>query len=150
MNFPYLDRLENRIVIGENVNAEIQALLQREGFGTLSFQYVGGDLVLVGNYNEHMKSSFKDLMKQIDALKGISKIQNYAVATTANGAAIDLSQQFQVTGAAQYDGKGYSAILNGKIYAVGDLVSGMAITEIDPSTILLEKDGIKYKINYTR
>ncbi len=150
VNFPYLDRLENQLVIGENLNAQIQSLFQMKGFGALSFQYVNGELVLSGNYSEKMGNEFKDLMKQLDAIQGVSGIKNYAIATTPNQAAIDVSQQFQVSGTSQHDGHGFSVVLNGKIYTVGDAVGGMAITEIDPSTILLEKDGIKYKINYTR
>ena len=150
VNFPYLDRLENRVVVGENLNAELQGLLQSKGFGTLAFQYSNGEVILTGNYSEEMLDSFKSLMDQIHTIKGVASVKNYAVATTANGAAIDVSGQFQVTGISQHDGKGYSAILNGKIYTLGDMVSGMAIQEIDPNTILLAKDGIKYKINYTR
>jgi hypothetical protein len=55
-----------------------------------------------------------------------------------------------VTGSSLYDGRGYSVVLNGKIYTLGDLVDGMKITSIEQSTILLEKDGLKYKIEYTR
>jgi len=150
INFPYLDRLENRVVVGENLSAEVQALLQSKGFGMLAFQYSNGEVILTGNYSDKMEDSFKSLLEQIHTIKGVATIKNYAVATLPNAAAIDLSGQYQVTGISQYDGKGYSAILNGKIYTLGDVVSGMAIQEIDPNTILLEKDGIKYKINYTR
>lgn len=150
VNFPYLDRLENKVVVGENLNAEIQALILSKGFGTLGFQYTSGELVLTGNYSIKMEDQFKDLIKTLDAVKGVTQVKNFAVAVTQNQAAIDVSGQFQVTGISKHDGKGFSAILNGKIYTLGDQVNGMAITEIDPETILLEKDGIKYKINYTR
>ena len=150
MNFPYLDRLENKIVVGENLNAQVQALLLSKGFGALTFQYASGDLVLSGNYSDKMDGQFKDLLKDLGQIKGIAGVKNFAVASTPSQAAIDISSQFQITGISQHDGKGFSAILNGKIYTLGDQVGGMAITEIDPATILLEKDGIKYKINYTR
>jgi hypothetical protein len=48
------------------------------------------------------------------------------------------------------EGRGYSVILNGKIYTIGDLVEGMTLTAIEPTTILLEKDGLRYRIDYTR
>jgi type III secretion system YscD/HrpQ family protein len=150
VNFPYLDRLENEVVVGENLNTQIQGLLLSKGFGALSFQYANGEVVLAGNYSEKMGSQFQDLLKEIDKVKGVSGVKNFAVATTPNQAAIDVSGQFQVTGISQHEGKGFSAILNGKIYTIGNQVSGMEITEIDPTTILLEKEGIKYKINYTR
>jgi type III secretion system YscD/HrpQ family protein len=150
VNFPYLDRLENHVVVGENLNAQIQGLLQSKGFGSLTFQYANGEIVLAGNYSNKMDDQFKDLLKEIDQIKGVSGVKNFAVASSPTQAAIDISGQFQVTGNAKHDGKGYSVILNGKIYTVGTQVDGMGITEIDPTTILLEKDGIKYKINYSR
>lgn len=149
-NFPYLDRLENKVVVGEILNAQVEGLILSKGFGGVSFQYINGDLVLSGNYSDKMNDQFKTLLKELDAVQGVNGVKNFAVASTPNQAAIDISGQFQVTGISQYDGKGFSAILNGKIYELGDQVSGMSITEIDPATILLEKDGIKYKINYTR
>jgi hypothetical protein len=97
-----------------------------------------------------MTDQMQELIKEIDAIKGVTGVKNFAVASSPNQAAIDISDQFQVTGISQHDGKGYGAVLNGKIYTLGDQVSGMSITEIDPAMILLEKDGIKYKINYTR
>jgi hypothetical protein len=107
-------------------------------------------VVLAGNYSDKMGSQFQELLKEIDKMKGVSGVKNFSVESTPNQAAIDLSGQFQVTGNSQHEGKGFSAILNGKIYTIGNQVSGMEITEIDETTILLEKEGIKYKINYTR
>jgi type III secretion system YscD/HrpQ family protein len=150
MNFPYLDRLENKFFVVDNLNIEIESLFLAKGFGSLSFQYSNGELVIAGNYSEKRSNAFNDLIKEIDSVKGINGVKNYAVPTTPNQAAIDLSSQFQVTGMADQEGKGYSVILNGKIYTLGDLVNGMTITEIDPMTILLEKEGIKYKINNIR
>ncbi len=150
VNFPYLDRLENEVVVGENLNAQLQGLLISKGFGALTFQYANGEVVLAGNYSDKMGSQFQELLKEIDKVKGVSGVKNFAVATTPNQAAIDISGQFQVTGNSQHEEKGFSAILNGKIYTIGNQVSGMEITEIDETTILLEKEGIKYKINYTR
>ncbi len=150
VNFPYLDRLENKVVVGDILNAQIQAMLLAKGFVTLTFQYSNGELMLSGNYSNAMSDSFNGLVKELEAVNGVAGVKNFAVASNPNQAAIDISSQFQVTGISQHDGAGYSAILNGKIYTLGDQVNGMSITEIDPMTILLEKDGIKYKISYTR
>ncbi|HSX38086.1 MAG TPA: type III secretion system inner membrane ring subunit SctD [Chlamydiales bacterium] len=150
VNFPYLDRLENKIVIGEILNAQITALLQSKGFLSLTFQYVNGEIVLSGSYSNKMEKELKDLIKQIDQIKGVAGVKNYAVTVNPSSAAIDISDQYRLTGISEHDGKGFGAILNGKIYTLGHLVNGMTITEIDPTMILLEKDGIKYKINYMR
>lgn len=149
VNFPYLDRLTSHVVVEENLNAQVESLLLAAGFSAVKLQLANGEVILTGNYSEKRKSDFEDFVEKLDKVPGISHVKNYAVATMPQLAAIDLSQQFHVGGSSQFDGHGYSVVLNGKIYTLGDAVEGMKITEIDPSTILLEKDGLKYKINYT-
>jgi hypothetical protein len=39
-------------------------------------------------------------------------------------------------------------VINGKILSLGDNLDGMVITAISPTAVLLEKDGLKFKINY--
>ncbi len=150
VNFPYLDRLDNQVVIEETLNVQLQAMVAAERLGGVTFQLSNGNVVLLGRYNENLESQYKALIKQINGIKGVTSVKNFAVATHPNQAGIDVSQQFQVTGSSTYDGRGYSVVMNGKIYTLGDNVDGMKITSIEPSTILLEKDGLKYTINYTR
>jgi type III secretion system YscD/HrpQ family protein len=150
VNFPYLDRLENQVVVEENLNAQLQGMIAAAGIGGVTFQLSNGEVILSGRYSNKMESEYEDLLKQINAAAGVTGVKNFAVASTPNQAAIDISQQYQVSGSSMFDGRGYSAILNGRIYTLGDAVDGMKITSIDPGTILLEKDGVKYKIDYTR
>ncbi len=150
VNFPYLDRLENNVVIEQTLNAQLQALIGAQSLGAVTFQLTNGNVILSGMYNQDLDSEFKKLLKEINAVKGITSVKNFAIPTHPSKAGIDLTQQYQITGTSEYDGRGYSAIMNGKIYTLGDQVDGMKITAIEPSTILLEKDGLKYKIDYTR
>ncbi|HSX26972.1 MAG TPA: type III secretion system inner membrane ring subunit SctD [Chlamydiales bacterium] len=150
VNFPYLDRLQNKVAIVENLNTQLQSLLTSQSFGAVTMQLTNGDVVLAGVYSDKMEGEYKDLLKQINAIPGVHSVKNFAVATHPNQAGIDLTQQYQVTGSSMFDGRGYSIVLNGKIYTLGDQVDGMKITTIEPNTILLEKDGLKYKIDYTR
>lgn len=150
VNFPYLDRLENKVVAEENLNAELQSLLAAKGFGAVAIQLNNGDVVLTGRYSNKAQEEFDKIEKQIRLTNGIVNLKNFAIATTPEMAAIDVTQQYQVAGSSMFDGSGYSAILNGKIYTLGDAIDGMKITTIQKNTILLEKDGIKYKIDYTR
>jgi type III secretion system YscD/HrpQ family protein len=149
-NFPYLDRLENNVVIEQSLNTQLQSIIAAQNLGAVTFQLSNGNVVLSGLYNEKMDEEFKKLLKEINGIKGITSVKNFAVATHASRAGIDLSQQYQVTGTSIYDGRGYSAVINGRIYTLGDQIDGLKITSIETSTILLEKDGLKYKIDYTR
>lgn len=149
VNFPYLDRLENNVVIEQTLKAQLQAIITAANLGGVTFQLANGNVILSGNYNEKLNSEVKSIVKQINGIKGVATVKNYTMGTHATQAGIDLTQQFEVTGSATYDGRGYSVVMNGKIYTIGDLVSGMKITAIDTNTVQLEKDGLKYKIDYT-
>ncbi len=148
LNFPYQDRLENRVAVDETLNTEIESLLLSQGFGAVSFQLNQGSIVLSGVYDHRHEKQFKELLEQIKKLGPITSVQNFAIATSSKLAAINLSGQYAVSGASFTQGKGFNVVLNGKIYEIGDLFQGMEITNIDLHTILLEKDGVKYKIDY--
>ena len=150
INFPYVDRLENRVIIAETLTAQLQSLLLAHGFGAITFQTANGEVILSGRYSEKMESEYRKLLKQLHSIQGIANVKNFAMPTTPNQAAIDITQQFQVAGAAEHDGRGFNVVLNGKIYSIGDDVQGMKITSIEKNMILLEKDGMKYKIDYAR
>lgn len=149
VNFPYLDRLENNVVIEQTLNTQLQSMIAAENLGGVTFQLSNGVIVLSGMYNETMDRQFKRLLKELNGVKGVTSVRNFAVAAHPNRAGIDISQEYQVTGTSTYDGRGYSVVMNGKIYTLSDPVDGMKITSIEPNTILLEKDGLKYKIDYT-
>lgn len=150
VNFPYLDKLTNKVVAQENLTAQVQGLILAKGFGSLSLQVTNGEIILAGNYSNKMESEYAAMLKNLSKIDGITGIKNYAAATDPNAAAVNVTDQYAVSGLSQFDGHGYSAILNGKIYTLGDIIGGMKITTIEQNTILLEKDGIKYKIDYTR
>ena len=150
VNFPYLDRLENKVVIEEVLDTELQGLIGAQNFGAVTVQLANGEVILAGRYSDDKKSEYAQLLKKINGLNGVHSVKDFAVATHPNMARIDVTANYQVSGSTMVDHHGYSVVVNGKIYTVGDHVDGMAITKIDPSTILLEKDGLKYKIDYMR
>jgi type III secretion system YscD/HrpQ family protein len=150
VNFPYLDRLNNQVVVEEVLNAQVQAMVATQNLGAVTFQLSNGNVILTGRYNETMGNQYEDLIKQMNALQGVTSVKSFAIPTHPSHAGIDVTQNYQVTGSSTFDGRGYSVVMNGKIFTLGDQVDGMKITSIEPSTILLEKDGLKYKIDYGR
>jgi type III secretion system YscD/HrpQ family protein len=150
LNFPYLDLLHNQVTVETTLKSEIEQKLRSQGFGSLQFELIQGKLVLSGLYSEKKKSQLHHLLDELSSLPGVASLQDAATAVRADLASIDLSSQFTVGGSSLLDGKGFSVVLNGKIYTLGDQVEGMQIVEIRPNTILLEKDGLKYKIEYGR
>lgn len=149
VNFPYLDRLQNGLVVEENLNAQVQSLFVKAGFGAVTFQITNGDVVLSGRYSQKSERDFRELVQRLNAIHGVAKVSDYAIGVTADMAGIDVTQNYQVGGVALQDSKGYSVVLNGKVYSLGDSVDGMKITSIQQKMILLEKDDLSYRIDYT-
>jgi len=148
LNFPYLDKLENKVVIDQVLQVQIATLLTQKGFSSLSFEMISGKLVLAGRYDKKLSSNFKQLLEQLLKTPGVHSIKNLAISSDAMNSRIDLSTKYKITGWAKYDSQN-SVVANGKIIIPGDILDGMEVTNISENTILLEKDDIKYKINYS-
>lgn len=148
MNFPYLDRFDNQVVVENNLSTQIESKLIEKGFSGVTFQLSNGELVLAGRVDEDHKRSFNEILTNFKALMGIRTVKNFVVFTTANSSRVDVSSTYQVTGYSKGDTKNLYVLINGRILSNGDILDGMLITAIQPNNVLLEKDGIKYLINY--
>jgi type III secretion system YscD/HrpQ family protein len=148
VNFPYLNRLDNQVVVENNLNTQIEGLLVEKGFSGVTFQLSNGELVLSGRVDSAHTRQFNDIIEQFKNLRGIRQVKNFVVYTTAESSRIDLSSQYQVSGFSKSDSELAYVVINGKILASGDVLDGMTITALQPNVILLEKDGLKFRINY--
>jgi type III secretion system YscD/HrpQ family protein len=148
INFPYLDRLENQVVIETNLVAQIQGMLIENGFSGVTFQLANGELVIAGRVDEKRTDSFRETINLFKNLKGVRVVKNFVVYTTADSSRIDLTSQYKITGYSQKDEESYFVVINGRILGQGETIDGMTITAVQPNIVLLEKDGLKFKINY--
>lgn len=148
LNFPYLDRLENQVVIETNLQTQIQSILIAKGYSGVTFQLSNGELVLAGRVDHKQTSSFSETLDQFKMLKGVRQVKSFVIYTTADTSRIDVSSQYRVTGYSKKDDQNMFVVINGKILSIGDNIDGMNITSILPSMVLLEKDGLKFRINY--
>lgn len=148
LNFTYLNQLKNELVINSLVQQRIQAILTQNGFGTVSFNYSMGDLVLSGPVEKSQEKSLKKIVEQIREIKGIENIDTIVTYTNENTARIDISTKYQVNGSSIRDGVEAYVLINGKILSKGKMLDGMLITAITAKEIFLEKDGVKYKIDF--
>ena len=148
MNFPYLDSLENQTVVESDLSMQIQGLLIEKGFSGVTFQLSNGELVLAGRVDGRMSSSFNETIDLFKGLRGIRQVKNFVVHTTADSSRVDISKQYQVSGYSRKDEKNLFVVINGRILTLGDALDGMTITSILANMVLLEKDGIKFRINY--
>jgi type III secretion system YscD/HrpQ family protein len=149
-NFPYVDKLESRVVVENVLKLQIEGLIITKGFSAITYQLNNGELVIAGRYSMDNSSEFESLLDNLKKLDGVRTLKNVAIKTTPDMARINLSQTYTVSGYITSDKKGVSIIVNNKIVNMGGSLDGMKITDINPDSIYLEKEGLKYKIDYKR
>ena len=148
MNFPYLDRLESNVVVESNLMTQIQSMLLERGFNNVTYQLTDGELVLSGRVDGRDEGRFDKLVKDFKSVPGVRILKNYVIFTNEESSLVDLSSKYKVMGFSKKDGSNQFIVINGKILTLGDTLDGMTITSISASAVLLEKDGLKFKINY--
>ena len=148
LNFPYLDRLENQIVVETNLQLQVGGMILEKGFGGVTFQLNNGDLILSGRVDQKQTASFTGMVESFKALNGIRSVKNFVIYTSSDTSSIDISQKYQVSGYSKTENETTFVVINGRILGIGDPLDGMVITLILPNGVLLEKDGIKFRINY--
>lgn len=150
VNFPYNDALQNRVVILEQLLTSINERLQAISPGELVGEINSGELVLVGTVPSSKTQEFQHLVEQIKSTPGVKSIRNLVIEQTNadESGVIDISANYRVTGFSKASDVNTSVMINGKILQRGDQLDGMTISSIRPRIIFLERDGIKYRINY--
>jgi hypothetical protein len=107
-----------------------------------------GELVLSGPVEKNQERAYKKILDEVKGVKGVEKVESIVTFTSASSARIDLTSRYQVMGSSIKDGKEAFVLINGKILSKGKMLDGMMITGITTKEIFLEKDGVKYKIDF--
>jgi type III secretion system YscD/HrpQ family protein len=152
VNFNFPDRLENCIVVEEEVLDEVNGSLLQQGLNGVNAEYTNGQLLLTGYIPSNNQQSYEALVQKFQTIHGVKAVRNYVVALTPEQAIVDLNERFpgkyKVTGFSKHGNINVNIVVNGCILMRGDTIDGMTITSIQAHTIFLEKDGLKYKIEY--
>ena len=149
INFPYLDRLENHVVVEEEVLAQINRELLDGGFNNIDVAFTDSDIVLKGLIDVDQGFDFKRIVREVEKIRGIRSVRNFVTEQENEEASIlDISDRYVVTGNSKVDNTNLSVVINGKILTRGDSLDGMVITSIRPDVVFLEMGGFKYKIEY--
>lgn len=149
-NFAFLDLLEKKVVVEEDVVTAANIALQNHGLREINVQISNGELTLSGAYPSGKSSEFDAALNDIKAIQGVRSIQNFATETAPEQAMINISDKYDVSGFSRQGGANLSVVINGRILSRGDVLDGMTITSIKPSAIFLEKDGVKFRIDYNK
>lgn len=150
INFPYLDKLDNQVVVENTLEAQIQGILTQNQFGNVTFQFSNGELVLAGRVPSNQQSRYNDMIADLKKVTGVRMVKNFVVMSKPTSDVVDISSKYKVTGSSKYGNVNQYVVINGKILSVGGDLEGMTITKMENNSIFLEKDGIKYKINYNQ
>ncbi len=148
-NFAYVDLLERRVVVEEELLLQVSRELNEAGFRGVTPSISGGDLTLTGTIGAGTRERFQKLVALFRSLPGIRSVQTPVSEAGQREAVIDLSPKYRVTGYSKAGDK-VSVVISGRILGPGDTLDGMYITDITPTTVYLERNGSKYKIDFNR
>jgi type III secretion system YscD/HrpQ family protein len=149
-NFPYVDLLQKNIIVDEDVASQISTMTQDNGFRDIIVKFSNGELTLSGNIPSGQRAKLNALVDKIKSISGVRTVKNFVVELTPKQAVLNISDNYKVTGSSSMQNGGISVVINGRILSKGDTLDGMFISNIDRQSIYLEKDGVKYQIDYNR
>jgi type III secretion system YscD/HrpQ family protein len=149
-NFSYLDLLDRRMIVEEDVIIQANQALQQVGLRDITAQMSNGELTLSGNITQNKAADLNKLLPQLQNIQGVRAVKNFVVELQPEQSMINVSDRYEVTGFAQKGGVNMNVVINGRVLSRGDSLDGMVITSIKPNVIFLEKDGVKYRIDYNR
>jgi type III secretion system YscD/HrpQ family protein len=148
LNFPYLDLLKKQIVVEEDVIKQINSWLQSAQLNDVTAKMNNnGEVTLSGTAPPEKGNEINAFIGQIKQIPGVRIVNNLIRAQTAETGIIDISEHYPVTGHSRLGDK-YTVVINGRILSENDELDGMTITKITSDRVLLERDGVKYRIDY--
>jgi type III secretion system YscD/HrpQ family protein len=150
-NFPYLDLLENKIVVEEDVLTIINKALRSKGFTAVAAKMGNtGELILSGNIAAGKEAVYNELLAQFKDVAGVRDIQSFVSEASQGEAVVNITGQYTVSGFSRLNGGQLSVVINGRILTEGDMLDDMTITKIQQNAVFLLKDGVMYRIDFGR
>lgn len=147
-NFPYLDLLEKRITVEEDVVNNANNILSDHGLTNIAIKMSNREITLTGGIPRGKEQALDQSLADINKIPGVRGVKNLTTKIAEAESMINLSDRYEVTGFSR-QGNVYSVVVHGHILAKGDELDGMHIKEITPSTIFLEKDSVQYRIDFS-
>ena len=148
-NFQYVDLLEKRVIVEEDLKAQIQQKLNESGFRTLQISLNNGELTVSGSIANGTLALYNATVSDIKTLPGIRGVQSFVNEVAPEQTLVNITDRYQVTGYSLH-GANLNVVINGRILMKGDIIDGMTIIDIQQNAVFLEKDGVRYRIDFNR
>ncbi|MCH9631985.1 MAG: hypothetical protein S4CHLAM6_03080 [Chlamydiae bacterium] len=174
IQFPYIERLNNYVVVEQDLFQEIASKLYNYGFYNVNIELSNGEVSLGGYINHKYEKAYHKASGDISKIMGVRKINNFVVLVTPkSGGALKTAEhkfhsllhdpsivnltnylglrepptlKYTVTGFAKQESKVKAVEVDGKILLPGDKLDGMKVIAFEGNFVFLEKNGLKYKI----
>ncbi len=149
-NFRYPGLLEKRIIVEEDVISQVKSILQDAGFSKVEPKLSNGEITLNGHIPSDTEADLEKVLQRIKAIPGVRVVNNYVAEQAPEQSLINLTDKYPVSGQSFRGNDNITVVINGRILSQGDTLDGMTITSIKRTAIYLEKDGVKYRIDYNK
>lgn len=148
-HFSYLSNIENRIVVEQDVVEAFNVALLNNGFRNIKVEINEGNISLSGTIPNGTLEQFNKVVEQLKGSTHVRNIRSFVTEGAPEATLVNITDRYNVSGVSTIGSK-TSVIINGRILTVGDILDGMTIREITPSYIMLERDNVTYRIDYSR
>lgn len=149
-NFPYLDILERRVIVEEDVLTTVEIDLDNAGLRNINVQIDNGELTLSGGASKEQLAKVDRLVRKFREIPGVRNVKTFINEIAPEQTMVNITDKYRVSGFSNQGGVNLNVVINGRILTRGDLLDGMTITNIRPNAIFLERNGIKYRIDYNQ
>ncbi|MBA3236858.1 MAG: type III secretion system inner membrane ring subunit SctD [Parachlamydiaceae bacterium] len=147
-NFPYLDLLEKRITVEEDVVNDANTILTDQGLRDIAIKMANREITLTGGIPLGKEEALDTSLTEINKIPGVRSVKNLTTKVATAESMINISDRYEVTGVSR-QGSTYSVVVHGHILTKGDELDSMRIKEITPNAIFLEKDNVQYRIDFS-
>src|SRR5690606_12473088 len=124
--------------------------LQNQGFKDVSSQMNEGEVILSGHIPAGKMNDYNQTLVNIKEIPGVRTIKNFVAELAPEQSMINITDRYEITGVSHQVDVNTKVVINGRILTRGDVLDGMTIMSIKPSAVFLEKEGVKYRIEYNR
>jgi len=123
--------------------------LRKNNLREVSAQVSNNEITLTGKIARDKQANLQQVIAELEKIPGIRDVKSQVVELEPEQAVINITDKYDVTGISKR-GSNFNVVIHGHILSKGDELDGMTIKEIRQSVIFLEREGVLYRIDFSR